>query len=624
MNILGGYAGKILRVDLSREQISEESVNEIILRKYLGGAGLGIKILYDEVPSGIEWFDPQNRIIILVGPLNGTKVGGSGAFLAVTKGALTDGAVATHASGYLGAYLKFCGFDGIIVQSAARGLTYLYVSQGHAELKDASHLARKDTWETEKLIKEELGKGEREMSVFSIGPAGENLVKFACLVGDRGHVAAHGGIGAVMGSKKLKAIAVERGKVGVKASDSKRLSALAKDVYQKTISRPGFYFHELGTLGPNSRAEARLHLGTLPIKNYTTNLFAEGTKFSEENIRTQPQFKLNWHPCWGCQFHHCHLIRIVKGPFAEYVGEEPDYELWAGFGPLIGNSDLAGAVVLSNEADCLGMDGNESSWLLAWLMECYEKGLITKEVTDGLEMKWGSVEAARAMLRKIAHRDGFGNILAEGVMRASKYMGREAAKLAIYTKKGNTPRMHDHRSVWPMLLDTCVADRARDEDSPLLNRPESVGLPPDSDSFSPDIVATIVARVKGTKSIDDSLVLCRFNNYYAGNEMSAELINAATGWDFTAEEVRWLGLRIVNLLRAFNVRHGHTRELDAPSLRYGSTPIDGPHMGKSIAPVWDEMLSRYYELMGWDRNTGKPLPDTLMSLGLEYLIKDIW
>jgi aldehyde:ferredoxin oxidoreductase len=624
MHIPGGYAGKILRVNLTKEEISTVSPDVDTLRKYVGGTGLGIKLLYEEVAPSVKWSDPENRLIIATGPLNGTTVGGTGGFSAVTKGCLTNGATSVQAMGFLGAYLKFCGFDAVVLQGAAARLSYLYVDEGCAELRDATHLAGKDTWETERLLREELGKGEREISVFCIGPAGENLVKFACLVGDKGHVAAHNGIGAVMGSKKLKAIVVTRAKRTTTVSDRKGLSALAKDMFQRLTHRPGFYFHKWGTLGPNSRAVARLQLGTLPVKNYMTNISSEGIKFSEENVRAQPQFELRWHPCWACQFHHCHLIRITQGPFAGYVGEEPDYELWAGFGSLIGNSDLAGAVVLSNDADRLGMDGNESSWLIAWLMECCEKGLIAKEVMGGLEMRWGDIEAARIILDRIAHRNGIGDILAEGVKRAAEYIGGEAQELAVYTKKGNSPRMHDHRSVWPMMLDTCVSDTGSDEDAPLFTSPADVGLAPDADRFSPEVVAKVLVGVRGGMPFDDCLVICRYNKYGVDKQTLANLVRAATGWDFTADEVRQVGLRVVNLLRAFNIRSGHSRDLDAPSPRYGSTPLDGPHSGKAIIPVWDEILSGYYELMGWDKNSGKPLPDTLRSLGLEHIIKDIW
>ena len=180
-------------------------------------------------------------------------------------------------------------------------------------------------------------------------------------------------------------------------------------------------------------------------------------------------------PCWACRFDHCHSLKITDGPYAGYEGDEPEYELWTGFGPLIGNEDWAGMAVLSNDADRLGMDGNEASWMVAWLMECYEKGLFDRDKLDGLEMNWGNVEAAREILRKIAFREGIGDLLAEGVKRAAEHIGGDAQKLAVYTGKGNTPRMHDHRASWAMILDTCTSDRGRDMDAPRLFRPGKGG-----------------------------------------------------------------------------------------------------------------------------------------------------
>ncbi|MFH1140339.1 MAG: aldehyde ferredoxin oxidoreductase N-terminal domain-containing protein, partial [Chloroflexota bacterium] len=222
-----GFTGKLLRVDLTNEEVSEESVDEATQRAYPGGTSIGAKVLYEEVPSGVEWSDPENRLVLATGPLGGTTIGGSGTFSVATKGALTNGATSSQANGFFGAYLKFCGYDGIIIQGAAKRWLYLHVRDGGAELRDASHLAGKDTWETDDIIKRELGYKEKAMSVFCIGPAGENLVKFAAICGDKGHIAGHNGTGAVMGSKRLKAIAVERGKRRLAVSDRKGLVAVS-------------------------------------------------------------------------------------------------------------------------------------------------------------------------------------------------------------------------------------------------------------------------------------------------------------------------------------------------------------------------------------------------------------
>lgn len=621
----GGYTGNILRVDLSNEQFTVESPGELTLRSYLGGSGIGAKFLYEEVPPGVGWYDPENRLILTTGPLAGTRVPGSGTFSVVTKGALTNGATTTQANGFLGAYLKFSGFDGIIIQGAAEKLVYLYIHDGIAELKDANHLAGKDTSETEHLIKKELGQREHMMSVYSIGPAGENLVRYACIVGDRGHVAAHNGVGAVMGSKKLKAIAVSRGESRLVLKDGPRFSDLVKVLRERIQNDPRHDPSEIrqwGTLNIYKRATLR---GTLLTKNYTTNVYDADqlTKFSGEYIRGRYDPKLR--PCWACPMHHCHTLRIPDGPHAGEIAEEPEYEGLVAWSSQIGQTDVTEAIVLAELVDRLGMDTNESSWVMGLVMECYEKGILTKADTDGLEMTWGNVDAVRAMLYKIAGREGFGDLLAEGAMRAAQQIGRETPNFAVHTRKGNTPRSHDHRLNWREMFDTCVSNTGTLESAWYITGPNysDLGMSPLLDPFSPLEVSTFVAKVKGALLFEDSLGTCTFCTR-TGVKILAEMVSAATGWDFSVAEALKVGLRVANLLRVFNLRHGMTAELDAPSPRYGSTPVDGPFAGKSIAPVWSEMLHNYYELMGWDTATGKPLPKTLEDLGLGYVINDTW
>ena len=621
-----GYSGKILRVDLTTAKITEEVPEEPTLRQYLGGTGIGIKYLYEEVSPETQWHQPNNRLIFASGPVGGTPIGGSGCVSIVTKGPLTKGAAAVQANGFLGAFIKFCGFDVVIFQGAAKSLVYLHICDGKAELKDATHLAGKDTWETEEQIKKELGKSERQMSVFGIGPGGENLVKFACIVGDKGHVAAHNGAGAVMGSKKLKAIAVDRGKKRVEVADKDRLSFLAKDMFEKvtTPGSSGGLISKFGTTGNIASAKGRLKTGYLPVKNYTTSIFPEWVDFTREHIDTL--FEAKNSRCWACRFNHCRMLKVKEGPYAGYEGEEPEYEQWASFGPVIGQKDPMETFMISNEVDRLGLDANYSGWLIGWLMECYEKKLISKKDLDGVDLSWGNSKAALAMLRKIALRQGVGDILAQGILEAKEHFGPEAGKLAIYTKKGNTPRSHDHRASWRMLLDTCISDTGTDEGFSSQGTPSQVGLPEDADLFTPEVTAKIVGGVINRMQLDDSLVICRFNSNGPGIDMDyvAELIKAITGWEFSGQEASDAGYRIVNLLRVFNLRHGLTADLDMPSDRYGSAPVDGPVQGITIKPVWRKAVQDFYRILGWDVETSKPLPQTLERLGLESVINDIW
>src|SRR4030042_4323412 len=452
-----GYAGKILRVDLTAGTTNEEVPGEEVLRKWVGGAGLGAMYLYDEVNPDIDCFDPENRRIFATGPLAGTSVPGGGTFSVSTKGCLTNGATSSQANGYLGAYLKFSGLDGVIIQGASDKFIYLYVHDGIAEIRDATHLIGKDVWETDELIKDELGYKKTEMSVAAIGPSGENLVKFAAIVADRGHVAGHNGTGAVMGSKRLKAIAVARGKNRISLSDPEKISELSREIVD-TIknSRMGSNLYKYGTLGTYRMVEKT---GALPIKNYTTNVYPDKDKleqFSPEYIRGR--FNPKHNPCWACQMHHCHESTITEGPYTGMVVEEPEFECLSAMGSQIGNMEVASAMMLTNVVDRLGLEMNETSWVIGLAMECYEKGLTTKDDTGGIELNWGNAEATREILHKIAHRQDIGDILAEGAMRAARIIGKGAEEFAVHTLKGNTPRGYDHRGYLTEMFDKLTSN----------------------------------------------------------------------------------------------------------------------------------------------------------------------
>ena len=628
MTMLYGYTGEILRVDLTDGQIKHEKLDEETARKYVGGTGLGAKYLYEEVPAGVDWSNEENRIIMATGPVGGTRMGGSGTFSVVTKGPLTNGAVATQANGLFGAFLKFSGFDGIIFTGTAQKWVYLHIHDGKAELRDASHLIGKDTWETSDIIKKELGKGEQQMSVACIGQAGENLVKFSGIMVDKGHIASHGGAGAVMGSKKLKAIAVDRGNAGPPIKDKEKMSAIAdreiNNILNNPMARNAAY--SWGTMN-GVIGGVKGHTGIVPVKNYMTNVWnidpEKLEKFSGAYIRDH--FKPKRKVCWACSFHHCHELTLAEGSFKGYVAEEPEYEILASFGPVIDVTDVEATIFLGTEADRLGLDGNETGWTISLLMECYEKGILSRQDCDGLEMTWGNYEAANQIMHKIAMRQGFGNLLADGVMKSAQRIGGEAPKLAIYTLKGNTPRTHDHRNRWPTLFDTCLSQMSTDEGY-TVGHPEDLGLtvkPVLAPNFSPDDTLAWNAQAKGATQFEDCVGMCRLRTN-TDIRLLAELVTVATGWDFSPKEAMEVGRRVVNLLRAFNLRHGHTAEMDAPSPRYGSTPVDGPSQGKSIMTDWKNMQRKYYEQMGWDGETGKPLPATLRNYGLEFAIPELW
>ncbi len=619
-NAIPGYAGKFLRIDLSNEKITDSIFDNDTLRKYIGGHGIGAKILYDEVSPSIHWSDPSNRIVLASGPLGGTSFPATGTFCVVTKGALTNGCTACQANGLFGAYIRLSGYDGLIIQGAARRWMYLDIKEDEVELKDASHLLRRNTYETDDLLKKEHGKKDREMATVTIGPAGENLCLFAGVFSGKGRSASHNGTGAVLGSKKLKAIAVPMGKKRIPMKNPERFKAVG-DIVRDQVKRGTEERPTRRGGGSTWKTPGR---GTLPVRNYTTNLW----DLSEEQLETfsesyiNEKFNVKANPCWACARPLCahgSQMTIPQGPYKGSVIKRPYYEAVAAMGPVIDVRDYNETAPLTAICDQLGFDVNEMGWVLAWTMECYERGLLTKEELGGLEMNWGNAEAARQLMHMIAYRQGFGNVLAEGIMRASKKFGCEAEKAAIYTLKGNSPRGHDHRTMWGEMFDTVVSNTGTIETHTILS-----SVPPyNAGAGKPQETVEGVALTKGILSFVDSLGNCREPTGLNLNLLT-EAVAAITGWDLTPEETKNVGLRAVNLMKAFNLRVGFDKESDAPSERYGSTPIDGPTQGISIQPHLDSMIREYYSLMGWDKDTGKPLPQTLTKLGLEHVIKDIW
>jgi aldehyde:ferredoxin oxidoreductase len=461
------------------------------------------------------------------------------------------------------------------------------------------------------------------VAVASIGPAGENLVRFTGIFFDKGHVASKNGVGAVMGSKRLKAIVLARGTGHPVLKDKDRLSAIADQQFELYKTSGTFQFGTLnGVIGSVMAKD-----GIVPVRNFSTNVFDitpdKLEKYSALYIRSHFEPKPN--PCWACRMHHCHKITFTEEPFKGYVGDEPEYECLAAFGPLIGVTDVTATIFLCNEADRLGIDSNETGWTIGLAIECFEKGLLTTEDTDGLQLNWGNYVAVNELMHKIARREGFGDILAEGAMRAAQRIGGEAPSFVVHTMKGNTPRGHDHRNNWPMLFDTCVSQMSSDEGYDV-RKQQDIGfnLPPLArpDNSAVDTTTYNIA-FKGAAQFEDCLGTCRFTTR-TNMKLLCEAVSAVTGWDFTPQEGMDVGKRIVNLLHCFNMRHGHTAAMDAPSPRYGSAPADGPSKGISIIPQWNELRSKYYAGMGWDKETGKPLPETLKRYGLEFAITDLW
>jgi aldehyde:ferredoxin oxidoreductase len=598
---------------LNDARIWEEYIEESVLRKYIGGTSLGVKFLCEEVDPNLDPFGNDNIIYVGSGPLGGTRLAGSGSFSVVTKGAMTGGVCSTQANGFFGAYLKFSGFDGILIRGANPAWKYLFIHDGRAELRDAEHLLGRDTWETEEAIKKELGSKKKDTSVCSIGPAGEHLVQFAGLFADCGHSASHNGLGAVFGAKRLKALVVSKSGKELAVADGEVLSEVGDALRKQFKNALGGNIYNFGT---SNLIIGAAKSGMLQVKNYTTNLFPEAERFY-----TRDRFEMVRHPCWACPSHHVMQTKVTEGPYKGFAGKDPEYEQSAGYGPQIGNTDPGAMVMLANEGDRLGFDANEATWIIGWVMECFEKGLLTPGDTDGLEMTWGNVEATRNLMRNIAHKRGFGEVLAQGVKRAAEKMGGAALDMAIYTHKCNTPRGHDHRCKWWEMVDTCVSESGTLQNQLLMIDMAQYGLKSTFEQHDWKDISTAMGKTTGTLTFVDSLVLCFFT--CSGNiPLLCKALRAATGWDISFQEALNVGRRAVNMMRIFNIQSGLTPEQERPSARYGSTPVDGPAQGLSIAPHWEDIRRNYYKLMGWDETSGLPLEKTVKELGLEYRLKD--
>lgn len=612
------YQGRILRVDLGSGKISQERFDPKMLRKYVGGNGVGIKILYDEVPPHVKPFDPENRLILASGPLNGTRVPGSGTIAVVTKGPMTQQLASAQANGFFGARLRFAGFDAIVIKGASPKWQYLWIHDNEVALRPADHLLGLDTWETERRLKEEVG--QKKASVACIGPAGENLIPFSCIFSDRGHVAATNGPGAVMGSKKLKAIVVfgEKSKVGV--YDSDRLNTLARGDFLKSAEE-SFMGAMVKKVGTHGFFDSMSKLGGVSVKNYTTSVWPTIKEYYGAKIRAK--FKRKPRPCWSCPWAHCSEMKVTEGPHAGYEGEEPEFEQLSAWTTNIGNDDMGAGVKLSNLTDAMGMDAKECGFAVSLAMECFEKGIIGLKETGGLDLSWGNTEAVSKLIEDIAHLRGFGKVLAHGVKRAAELIGGDAPSMAVYLGRGIAPHVVDPRGFWPLYFNLSLSDTGSFYGSaqadPDLGLTERVGI---HDSKR---IGRGQAKVSCRMVFSDALGVCNFFTYDGRLGPIVETLSAATGWDFTVQELIEVGERITALSRAFNIRNGLTPEQDIRvSPRYESTLIDGPFKGLSVAEVQKQVAGDYYRAKGWDEKTGKPLPKTLRRLGLDPVIDDLW
>jgi aldehyde:ferredoxin oxidoreductase len=615
-----GFVGKILRVDLTSGSItSQELPEEGMLRSYIGCLGLGLRILYDELPPGYNVTDPETPMIFMTGPLTGTKIPCSNNLTLVTKHADTNFTLCrSHSHGFFGPHLKFAGWDGLIITGQSKKPVYLWIHNDEVEIRDARKIWGRDTHETEDLVKEAVG--QPKASVAAIGPAGENLCAGSLIENDKNHLFSQGG--KLMGSKKLKAIAVfGTHKIPIfdearhKAAQQKWMKLL-KDTKTSTFHTSG-----RGGIPRGNYARVKSAIG-VSAKNWRTTHFPEfGMGLSDQKITPRP--------CFNCPIACSYDAEIVTGKHKGHIATlTGGGEAQEGSSSLVGISDPGSVFYLTDLYDRLGIDGSTAGCTIAMAFEAYEKGYITKEDNDGLELVYGDEKVVEKMIRKYVSREGFGDILARGPKEAAEFIGHDAPDFAINIK-GAGMNLHDWRSAWGVLLGQIVssgggwlsgaADCWRAE--------PDAGYPEKTARMTQRGKGEEVARCAIMKALNDSIGLCWYASWGLPGilNLQAEAISAVTGWEITSEELRAAGERILNLERCFNVRNGLTPEDDySVSRRITEEPPDGPGKGKSIGWYLKGMINDYYHALGWDPKTGRPWRSTLNKLGMKEIADSIW
>jgi aldehyde:ferredoxin oxidoreductase len=598
------YVGKILRVDLSRGKSSVEPLNMNWARMFVGGKGLGAKYLYEELEPRIDAFSPENVLILMTGPLAGTTAPCTAKHVTITKSPQTGAFLDSYAGGYFGCELKFAGFDAVILKGKAKKPVYLSINNDQVQIKDADELWGKDTHETEKLVKEELG--DKEVKVASIGPAGENLVRFSCITNDLYRQAGRGGAGAVMGSKNLKAIAV-RGTQGVSVPNIDEFVNLCKDIMTNDVLKSP---DNEWVIVDGSPAIIRMsnEAGILPTRNFQSGVFKDVDRIDATAIR---KVLVRRRACYSCPMACGNITRIQEGPFAGTMIEGPDYETLVLSGSNCLISDLGAIAKYNLLCDKLGIDTITTGNLIAFAMECYDKEIITKKDTDGLELKFGNVDAYVKMPELIAHRKAIGSTLAEGVQKAAAKIGKGSEDFAVHVKGLEYPG-YDPRGSISMALAYATSDRGACHERAWSVGSEAFGK---LNPFTTEGKAQLVSSTEDLYAVKWSLIICDF--YAIGYPNMSRLISAATGWNINEDELKLIGERIWNLTRMINVREGFVRKDDALPKRIASDPLpEGKANGYVVKPEdFEIMVNDYYKLRGWD-SEGRPTKEKLEQLGL--------
>jgi len=579
---------KILRVDLTSGKFKDEVIPDEICRKFVGGRGLAEKILWDELKPGVDPLSPENILIFMTGPLEGTRMPTSGRFHVVTKSPQTGGIGDSNCGGDFGPKLRSAGYDGIVITGRAEKPVYLWIDDGKVEIRDASHLWGRGVWDTEDMIMEEVG--DKKISIASIGPAGENKVMFAAIMNRKHRAAGRTGVGAVMGSKNLKAIAV-RGDREPEVADEDKVREVSKKIIE-ILRKNDTTGQGLPTYGTCTLVNVINEAGIFPTRNFQTGVFEGAEKISGETIR-ETILEKNI-ACWGCPIACGRKVKVTTPPY-QVDGEGPEYETDWSLGAMCGVDDLNAITYAHNICDDLGMDPISLGSTIACAMELYEKGLIPKEKLYGLELKFGNPQAVVELAWKTAYLDGFGAEIAMGAKKLAEKYG--APELAMHSKGLELPA-YDPRGAKGHGLGYATSNRGGCHLRAYMISPEVLGIPQPLDRFSTEGKAKAVIELQDMSAVVDSMIVCKFVTFAIGAPELTEMLNAVTGWNFTVEEFMKTGERIYNLERMIINREGFGAKDDTLPKRLLQEPMpEGPSKGHVVE--LDKMLSEYYELRGW-------------------------
>src|SRR6056297_2480756 len=623
-----GYCNQALRINLSKNSIEKEALDPQFLKDYLGGRGLNVSRLYEEVPPEIDPLSEKNKLFIGAGPLTGTLFPGAARVNFTAKSPQTNILGDSNTGGFFGPELKFAGFDQVIIEGKAKQLSYIYIKDGKAQIKSAKHLKGMDVFETQDKIIEELK--DKRIQVASVGPAAENGVKYSGIFCNQVRAAARTGMGLVLASKNIKAIAV-RGTQALKAFKPKEFRKLI-DKMDEEIRNHSEYDIRI-RLGTTKLVSSLNKLGCLATRHFQTGYFEDADKVSGEFL--EKNYKKKEKGCFSCTIPCSRYFEIDKGKHKGLKSEGPEFEGLAGFSSRVGVSNIEDALKAIDLCNRYGLDVITTSECIAFTMELYEKEILSSEEVDGLKPNFGNSEAVFALIEKIKNREGFGNLLADGVVKAAERIGKDTKKLAMHVK-GLEIFQADPRGIKGYGLGVAVATRGGDHlrSEPWFEFSEDAkegkrrfGHPESAFRLEYKGKGRVVKFYEERCVLADCLEACKntvVNMEIISFKEAAELLNALTEYEFAASEIQKSAERIMNVERAYIVREGIRREDDSLPERFLKEPLP-EECGESAGSVveLEPMLDEYYKARNWEVATGLPTEKKLRELGLKKIIVDL-